>query len=766
MELISFPVTPFQIELCFPAAITRLEHQASAHPETDKGRQAASLLKEIEPYPELRHGLTSVEQVTLHEERIGKLLVDYFPPELTANEIKGVNIPYANIIFNQSGRLRAILKAAGPDFDITIRDFDAHQFYVLSCCLILNEQYGTRLDFGRPLFYDIPTADGVMRHYRILYNADFLDILPTEKALPLTPEDIDLLTDSYDNLALWKEKFPPGSWTLRGFAIMSLVDVTVENAVSLFKEKLLGLNTLGLQQSVESIFRSIYRIADLQVGFSVFNAVDGRFGMDNFYPHMRSFILDGNGPVAADQLLCGHSYQNVMKQTGYFAVASVDDYLKVNPGNILAQRMAEKGVRSFIIAPVVKNNVLMGILEVVSTRARELNSINANKLDVVMPFLTETVERLMSQLQNQVQAVIQEKYTTIHESVYWRFREEAERYVFSIEAGKAYMPREIAFTDVYPLYGQVDIKGSSEARNRSVQWDLQNQLEGLLALWDSFHNHPAFAALRDEQQRLNEFLLELSLPLRAGTEQHLYHYLDDILHPALRQIGSADLKPAIDQYLRETLKSVGDFHAYRRQYEKTIARINDTLVDVIDRRQRDAQAMFPHYYERFKTDGVDHSLYIGPSIAPRQSFSIATLHALRLWQLEVLCEMESTHHYLKPTLPIPLDVTTLVLVYHAPIAIRFRMDEKRFDVDGSYNARFETLKKRIDKAHIKGTGERIVNAGQLTIVYTNTEEETEYRGYIETLQSRSLLAAEVEAFDVEDLQGVVGLRALRASVVH
>lgn len=766
MELFSFPVTPFQIELCFQPVIKKLEQQAAAYPESEKGAQARALLEEVEAHPELRHGITSAEQIQANEGTIRRLLADYFPPELTSNEIKGVNIPYGSVVFNQTKRFRRILQAAGPGFDITIRDFEAHQFYVLSCCLILNEYYGTKLDFSRPLFYDIPTADGIMKHYRILYNADFLDILPTERSLPLSDEDIDLLMDSYDNLDLWKEKFPPGSWSLRGFAIMTLVDVTVENAVSIFKEKLLGLNTVGIQQSIESIFRSIYRIVDIQVGFSVFNPADGKFGMDNFGQQMHSFIVEGNAPTYAKDLLCGESYKCLMEESGYFAVANIDEYLAANSENVLAQRFAAKGFRSFIIAPVVKRNVLLGVLEVASPRVKELNSINANKLDVVMPFLTETVERLLAQLQNHIQAAIQEKYTTIHESVYWRFREEAERYVFSLQSAKEYTPNEIVFPDVFPLYGQVDIKGSSEARNRSVQKDLQHQLEALLALWEAFRNHPAFAALRAEEQRINEYLLELSLPLRAGTEQYIHHYVDEVIHPRLNQIQETALLPAIEQYFRETLKSTGEFHAFRRQYEKTIARINDTLVTVIDRRQKDAQLLFPHYYERFKTDGVDHSLYIGPSIAPRHTFTVAKLHALRRWQLEVLCEMETTHHYLIPALPYPLEVTALVLVYHSPIAIRFRMDEKRFDVDGSYNARFEIIKKRLDKAHIKDTGERIVEAGKLTIVYSSNEEEAEYRGYIETLQSRNLLAPAIETFDVEDLQGVIGLRALRTAFVH
>jgi hypothetical protein len=55
------------------------------------------------------------------------------------------------------------------------------------------------------------------------------------------------------------------------------------------------------------------------------------------------------------------------------------------------------------------------------------------------------------------------------------------------------------------------------------------------------------------------------------------------------------------------------------------------------------------------------------------------------------------------------------------------MDEKRFDVDGTYNARYEVVKKRIDKANIKGTKERIKKRKSLC---TPNYEETEYLKYI------------------------------------
>jgi hypothetical protein len=59
--------------------------------------------------------------------------------------------------------------------------------------------------------------------------------MPTDKAIPLTTDDINLLMDNYDNIALWKEKFPKESWILKGFGIVTLFNATVESAVSNLK---------------------------------------------------------------------------------------------------------------------------------------------------------------------------------------------------------------------------------------------------------------------------------------------------------------------------------------------------------------------------------------------------------------------------------------------------------------------------------------------------------------------------------------------------
>ena len=85
-------------------------------------------------------------------------------------------------------------------------------------------------------------------------------------------------------------------------------------------------------------------------------------------------------------------------------------------------------------------------------------------------------------------------------------------------------------------------------------------------------------------------------------------------------------------------------------------------------------------------------------------------------------------------------------------------------MDGAYNIRYEIIKKRIDKVHIKDTNERLTQPGKLAIVYTQAHEATEYMEYIEYLQSQQLLEGDVESFELEDLQGVSGLKALRVSI--
>jgi hypothetical protein len=766
MILPQFPGTPIRIQLSFHRIIERFE-EIAATGEGFNSARAKEILKEVEGHPELRDGINSFSQIEENTTVIGHLLADLFPAALTLNEIKAVSLPYQGIMFNYTERFRNILQEAGPDFEINIRGFDDDQLFIASCCLILNRFYGTTLDFSQPIFYDIPTANGVIKHYRILYNADFLDITATDKAPTISPADIDLLLDNYDNISLWKERFPAASYILKGFSIMTLFDVTIENAVSILKDNLLANSAApALQHSLESIFRSIFKIPDLEVGFVLFDKEEDKFSNGIMGNQVRSFLLPDNEEDESTKLLCSGSYKSLIKDHTYFAVSDTALFIAQNDDSSLAEHFSLQNIKSFILAPVVKNGVLLGILELVSPRAKELNSINAHKLDIVMPYLIDTIDRKITYFQNLIQAVIQNNYTTLHPSVNWKFIREAKNYIKSENAGSEYALKQIVFKNVYPLYGQVDIGNSSITRNQSVRNDLLNQLNQLMAIVEQLHAYKHTEAAEQNLADLKAFVDDLSAGIKADTEQYIQDYLENKIYPLFNDSFSESIMANIKKYFSHVDALTGDFHLNRRYYEQTLTSINTILTTILDKRQAEIQQFYPHYYERFKTDGVEHNLYIGATIAPILTYDDKHWRRLRLWQLLVTAEMEIEQYHLRSTLPYPLGVTSLILVFSTPIAIRFRMDEKHFDIDGAYNVRYEVIKKRIDKAHMKNTDERITHQGKLTIIYSKSEEETEYNYYLHIMQAAGILADDIEYFDIEDLQGVAGLKGLRVSILH
>ncbi|HQU59363.1 MAG TPA: hypothetical protein PLU64_09205, partial [Saprospiraceae bacterium] len=192
--------------------------------------------------------------------------------------------------------------------------------------------------------------------------------------------------------------------------------------------------------------------------------------------------------------------------------------------------------------------------------------------------------------------------------------------------------------------------------------------------------------------------------------------------------------------------------------------LNNTIANYLVQQQQEAQKILPHYFEKYKTDGVEYDIYVGQSLLNKGEFSLHHLKNLRLWQLVDMCEITRLIHQMQNTLPIPLTTAQLIFAYSTPLSIRFRMDEKQFDVDGAYNVRYEILKKRIDKALIEDTNERLTQPGKIAIVYLQEKDRQEYLEYADFLLHEGYITEEVERLRIGRLQGVQGLQALRLTV--
>ena len=75
------------------------------------------------------------------------------------------------------------------------------------------------------------------------------------------------------------------------------------------------------------------------------------------------------------------------------------------------------------------------------------------------------------------------------------------------------------------------------------------------------------------------------------------------------------------------------------------------------------------------------------------------------------------------------------------------------------------MKKRVEKAHIKGTSERITTPGKIAIVFSSEEDIPEYRTFISHLEQKNYITPNsLEELDIEYLQGITALKALRVEM--
>jgi molybdopterin converting factor small subunit len=757
---------PLQFSISFGKVFSMYEkYAAEEYAEHPYHHSAKLIIEKFEKFPELIEGFSDFSLLDEHHDKIELLLKPLFPEILQTNEIKAVSIPFSFVSFMFTERFAKILDDAGEDYVLNVRNFEDDLFYIHACTMILGMACGYPVDLKRPFFFDIPDKNGVIKNYRVAFNADMGEIIPTENAPEITEEDYKMLLDNFDNIEVWREKFPPDSYVFRGFGLINLFDVTTDETISSIRNDLLRSDD-NLVGDLRKNLAKFYNIDDLMLGFSVFDFSDNVSGEIRM-KKSESLIFDKEKKITSNSFFCEGIMNDIFRKKKLFSLSNIEKYGQFTSENPFYKKLSSKGIGSIILVPIQsKSNSDLALLEIASPRAFELNSVNANKLKDIIPVFTSAVERASKEHLNALEATIQEHYTSIHSSVKWKFNEAVEKYHQALHDNEGNVKlEEIIFDNVQPLFGQADIKGSSLARNETIKEDLLTQLnlaKDVLLEALKIEKLPIYNELIF---RVNEFITSVQSVLKAGDEVGILEFLKKDIYPTFTHIEAINeqLSEQIKAYMNRLDPELQVVYEKRKSYETSVTYLNDQLTKFIDKGQEEAQNMFPHYFERYKTDGVEHNIYIGQSLVKNKTYDKLYLHNIRLWQLQVMYDMENVARLALNNMEHKLEVASMILVHSNPLAIRFRMDEKQFDVDGAYNIRYAIIKKRIDKAHIKGTDKRITVPGKLSIVYSQEREAVEYRKYLKFLQSKHIFG-KIEELELEDLQGVSGLKALRVEI--
>lgn len=149
-----------------------------------------------------------------------------------------------------------------------------------------------------------------------------------ENFIYLIKDDIDLFIDNYIDIELWKLKFLVGSWILKGFGIVFLFDVIIENVILNLKSNLLKLeDIIILIEIIEFIFIFLFKISGLKFGFIIYNFEEEKFNrLVKFDIEMNSFLFLDDYEVDCKNVLFGCFFENLLDKKEVFVIFNVEKF--------------------------------------------------------------------------------------------------------------------------------------------------------------------------------------------------------------------------------------------------------------------------------------------------------------------------------------------------------------------------------------------------------------------------------------------------------
>ena len=760
----------FDSQISFLPFLNYLRKKANGHTNT-RSRFYKYLIERFEGEPALLEPVTDHSLLDQNRDLLELLGTALFP---VVSETEASNftfsVPYRYSIFHDSPSFNKIF-VTGENF-LLPENATSDTLKQAQCALIyghvMEKFYGVQLNANTDLIYPVTDVHtGMKRYYKLRYDRRFIDIHPKDKLPDIHDCAVCLNTFRILDLEKQLKTMPPSLFRAEGFGVWIAEDVTTHESVEAIKKVLLRQETCdtSIINEMKSHIQALVGLNDVEVGLTPFVKLNNEFVLDENCT--RHGLMSKRWKAGDDE-----SMEYFRQSIGFLTerpepmpIAVLDEQLTQMAPFLKA--LWDEGVRSYLVYPVQDNDGLLGLLELASTIPNQLNLDVMARVEPAMPLISLSLLKNRDSFAAKIERLIKEKFTALQPSVEWKFAEVAWRHMHAHNSpGSAVNTGNVIFENVYPLYGAVDIRNSSLERSKAIQKDVMEHLALAATTLDQLQVLLSLPLMEGLQFKVQNFLTAISAGMQAEDEVRINEFFINELTPVLLHLqkGNQKVQELTNRYFTEVNDCNGYLYRYRNEYEATLATINENVLAYLEKEEEVMQRSYPHYFEKYRTDGVEYSIYIGQSISPNNPFDLLYLKNIRLWQLKSLAEIAQLTQRLMPKLRVPLQTTQLLLIHSQPISISFRRDERRFDVEGSYNIRYEVIKKRLDKVHLKDTRERLTQPNMIAMVYSNPKEAAEYQEYIQFLQSKNILAPGIENLELEELQGVSGLKALRVTV--
>ncbi len=733
----------------------------------DKQSKIWQLFDEIEKELSVYSDMEVLEQ---NRDKLQELLAFLFPSLFFEGQLGFITVPFAKLFVYVTPEMADFLYT--DKWEMKIPDFmhegAEHKANMDVANLTLKTFYGVDVDCMTGEVISFRNAETLLeKHFKINVIGDFVKGIATKPLKKLNKKQVYELLNEYHNPELRLKYLPPENFAFEGMAIGYLTDVTDVEILSKVKEMMVEMRQkedhLEDLDVLQQMARSFLGMPEVEIG--MIHTVERFWQESTLWSLLRVFKRDIMVPSFKDE---NGAYGKVLRNDETVIITDLQAQKHLS---IIEEQLLEKGYRSLMLCPLHnRDGEILGVFEMASPQPYRFTRLIHLQMKEIISLFELGTNRFIQELEDSTRLTIQQQFSSVHSSVDWRFREVATKFYWQKHVdGKEAKIDPIVFKDLYPIYGQADIVGSSKIRNKSIKADLIDNLQRAIEVMHQcrarleFHLLDVYTAKAQanlDRLQNGEFI--------SSDETQIIDLLTNEIHPLLMELKSRYKKlprKVLNDYFKYLDPKLNIVYRHRKAYEDSVHQLNHAMSRFIEQEDEKMQELLPHYFEKYTTDGVEYNIYLGQSLLPQTTFSDFFIKDFRLWQLIKMCEITHLVDRIGKELPVQLKTAQLIFVYNNTMSIRFNMDEKQFDVDGTYNVRYEILKKRIDKAVVKDTGERLTQSGKIAIVWLQEKDRLEYLEYLHHLLQKGYISDDIEELELEKLQGAEGLKALRVEVV-
>ncbi|WP_106522092.1 GAF domain-containing protein [Taibaiella chishuiensis] len=713
----------------------------------------------------------SPEKAPAFQELFELIYMTFSAPITDENEnVWALAMPFTpNIYFGTNALYRFMEKQAGEVKDslMSAEKRAEKEMTRLSMiyALIFKKLYGFSFATKDDVIYNVQDeATGQNKYYKVELDSRFVDIEFEGKLPDINFENRQMLEDTrFEAMATIQKFLPLDKFRFSGFSLINVKDITAEHVIEKIKDIIVNLNPgQFVYNDIANALKEIMGNGHLDVMLMPVLKVNDKLvtncfeGLNSGMQHTcNKYGLPVHAFLEAIEAFTKDP-QIIFRKDVAEPRAGEDELFKI---------LREIGVQGVAVLPIYFQKELVGVLSIIAKGDNVLDESLLSAIEPAIPLLEQLLQTTIDDFKITLDNTVKEKFTSLQPAVEWRFNEVAFDYLQGRKHNSRAEVKQVAFPDVYPLYGAIDIRNSTLERNNALKADMQHQLRLLSQVWEKLREQQEMGLISEMIFKTRQWETRIQDFITSDDEFQLNLFFEEEVAPFLKHFRQTHpaAASAIDDYFA-AIGPTGEAHSNRRNLEESFQMINQTISNLLEQMNIEIQSAYPCYFEKYRSDGIEYDIYIGQSVTPDKEFHPLYLRNLRLWQLNSMALIAKLTRSLQAQLPKPLQTTQLIFIHANTIDISFRSDEHRFDVEGAYNIRYEMIKKRIDKVLIKGSDERLTQPGKIALVYFQQKDVEEYISHIHFLQSQGILKDEIEYLDLEELQGVNGLKALRVAV--